>query len=72
MAEPTVDPAERKRRKAHLLANELGLMRGERMQLAEQILLRDVTSWKQLEEHDYDRLLDAMCGFQLICRLLVD
>lgn len=72
MAEPPVDQAERKRRKAHLLANEIGLTRTDRHELAEQILLRDITSWTTLEEDDYVRLLDAMSGFQLICRLLVD
>lgn len=72
MADPTVDSDERKRRKAHLLAKEIGLTRSDRHELAEQILLRDVTSWTTLEPDDYTRLLDAMSGFQLICRLLVD
>lgn len=70
MADEEVEPAERKRRKCHLLANELGLTRDERHDFAEWILHRDVTSWQPLEEHDYERLLDALTGFEAIVHLL--
>lgn len=60
------DTFELKRRKAHMLAKELGFTREERLQLAEYLLRRDVRSWKQLDEAQYDRLLDAFEGFGLI------
>lgn len=69
MAQP-VDVKEQKRRKAYLLAKELGLTDADRMELAQYILRRDVTTWKGLDEEQLERLLDAMSGFQLICHLL--
>lgn len=64
------DTFEAKRRKAHMLADELGFTRADRLELAEILLRRDVSSWKQLDESQYDRLLDAFEGWGLIGHLL--
>ena len=53
-----------------MLADELGFTRAERLELAEILLRRDISSWKQLNEAQYDRLLDAFEGWGLIGRLL--
>lgn len=44
--------------------------RDERLQLAEYLLRRDITSFSQLEPHQVCRLLDALEGYQLISELL--
>lgn len=58
------------RRKAHLLAGELGLTREERIALSVYLLRRDVTSWSQLDEAQTLRILDALEGSQLVMELL--
>lgn len=70
MAGEEVDTPERKRRLAHLLANEIGLSRDDRHALVEWILHRDVSSWRELKPEDYDRILDALSGYQAITHLL--
>lgn len=43
--------------------------REERLQLAEYLLRRDITSFSQLEPHQVCRMLDALEGYQLISEL---
>lgn len=43
--------------------------RDERIELAQYLLRRDVTSFSQLEPHQVCRLLDAVEGYQLITEL---
>lgn len=50
-------------------AQELGLERGERLELACYLLRRDITSWKNLDEAQVLRLLDALEGYELITNL---
>ncbi len=64
------DTFEAKRRKVHMLASGLRFSRGERLELAEIILRRDIRSWKDLDEAQYDRLLDAFEGWGVINHLL--
>ena len=59
MGDTLVTPVERRRRKCHVLADEIGLGREDRRELAELILHRDITSWRDLTPEDYDRILDA-------------
>lgn len=54
----------------HMLAKEIGLTRSERMDLAEMLLRRDITSWKQLDDVQQCRILDALEGWMLIDVLL--
>lgn len=51
---------------------EIGLRDEERMELACAILWRDITSWKQLEDAQVIRMLDAMEGFEKIVWLLAN
>jgi hypothetical protein len=53
-------------RKLFLLASEIGLTHDERMDLACYLLRRDITSWKQLDNAQILRLLDALEGWHLI------
>lgn len=60
-----------RRRKAYTLAKEIGLSRDERMALAEYVLRRDITSWKQLSDSQMSRLLDSMEGFTYVHSLIL-
>lgn len=53
-------------RKLFLLCDEIGLTRDERIELAQYLLRRDITSFSELEPHQVCRLLDACEGHQLI------
>lgn len=57
------DPVIQRRRKAHALAKQLGLSRDDRIELARVLLWRDIESWKQLDDAQVMRLLDAMDGY---------
>lgn len=65
-----VDTADARRRKAFMVAQQIGLSRNDRLELAEYILRRDVRSWKDLDDIQISRLLDAMEGFELITEQL--
>ena len=58
-----------RRRKAYMIAKEIGLTDEERHELATIILRRDITSWKQLSDAQMTRLLDAMEGYEKINHL---
>ena len=57
-------------RKLFLMADEIGLTRNERIELAQILLRRDITSWKNLTDEQVLRLADALEGFQLVTTLL--
>lgn len=59
-----------RRRKLYMLAKEIGLSREDRLDLAEQVLYRDVESWKSLDDGDVLRLLDTISGYILITHLV--
>lgn len=59
-----------RRRKLFGYADTFGMTRQERIDLAEMILRRDVTSWKDLNSEQVNRLLDAFEGAALIMHLL--
>ena len=63
------EPQSLRRRKLFLVAKEIGLTRDERIELAQYLLRRDITSWKQLDEEQVLRLLDAIEGYSLIRQL---
>ncbi len=69
MTQEEVDTPEKRRRKAYLLAREIGLSREERLSLAEILLRRDVKTWKGLDDEQITKLLFAMEGHQLILEL---
>lgn len=48
----------------------IGLTREERIDLAEQVLRRDFTSWKQLDDDQVNRMLDVLEGHILINYLI--
>jgi hypothetical protein len=52
------------------VADDIGLRRGERIELAEYILRRDVKSWGDLTEEQVCRILDALEGYELVSELL--
>jgi hypothetical protein len=58
-----------KRRKAMLYADTYQLTRDDRIELARVLLWRDITSWKDLDEAQLDRLLDALEGYALVSHL---
>lgn len=60
---------EARRRKAYLLAREIGLSRDDRLHLAEYLLRRDVTTWEGLDDEQISRLLDGMESHMLILEL---
>ena len=65
-----VDAVEARRRRLFALAGEIGLTRDERLEIATYLLRRDITSWKQLDDDQRSRLLDALEGYQLVEVLL--
>lgn len=71
MTDLPVDTRSDRFRKAMAAADECGLRRGERIDLAEFLLRRDVRSWKELTEAELNRLLDALEGWRLICYLII-
>ncbi len=62
-------PAAR-RRKLFRLADDLTLTRDERIELSRVILWRDIDSWKQLDDAQVGRMLDALEGGEKIIWLL--
>lgn len=52
-----------------MLAAEYGLDRDDRLSLAQMLLHRDVTSWKDLDDAQVCRVLDALEGAQLVGHL---
>jgi len=54
-----------RRKKLHLLADEIGLTREERLAWSSYALRRDITSWSQLDDAQVDRMLDQLEGFRL-------
>lgn len=70
MPEIKMDNVEARRRKMWVLSKEIGLTDEERVELAQYILRRDITSWGGLDDGQVTRLLTAMEGFQLIRDLL--
>jgi hypothetical protein len=58
------------RRKLYLLADELGLTRQERMEMARYLLRRDLPTFKALDEAQVCRMLDALEGAQLFIELM--
>ena len=63
-------PQTARERKLYAVAREIGLTRGERIEVAQYLLRRDITSWKQLDEEQVARMLDGLEGYQLISTLL--
>jgi hypothetical protein len=57
-------------RKLMALASGLQMTRDERIEFAQYLLRRDITSWKQLTDEQVTRLLDAFEGHYLLNELL--
>jgi hypothetical protein len=62
-------PQSKRLRKLYAVAKEIGLTDDERIDLAQMVLRRDITSWGQLDETQVCRLLDCIEGYQLISEL---
>ncbi len=58
-----------RQRKLFLLAKEIGLRREERIDLAQIVLRRDIVSWKELDDAQVCRMLDALEGYQYVVEL---
>lgn len=54
------------RKRAFALANENDLTRDERLEFASMLLKQDLASWKELDDEDCQRLVDAMEGSHLL------
>lgn len=63
------EPTEKMRRAMFAMANDLGLERQDRIDLAEMILERDCTTWGDLSFEEASKLLTAMNGYVLIRHL---
>ena len=59
-----------RKRKLFALSDTFGLTRDERLELACYLLRRDITSWKDLNDHQVCRLLDALEGTELLLQLI--
>lgn len=70
MSDDRLVPQSPARRKLFQRAGELGLTKDERIDLAQYLLRRDITSWKHLDEAQVLRLLDALEGFELVVEIL--
>lgn len=70
MAEAQRDILAARRRKLFVLADEIGLEREERIELARAILWRDINSWRALTDDQVSRMLDALEGYEKIRWLL--
>lgn len=70
MASDDVGSAKARRKKAFALADELGLTRADRIELAQTLLWRDLDSWQRLTDEQVSRLLDALEGYRLVTHLL--
>lgn len=57
-------------KKLMLLSKEIGLLDHERIELSQIILRRDITSWRQLDDEQVRRMLDALEGYEKITALL--
>lgn len=64
------EPVVIKRRKAMHYCTLYGLTRQDRLDLAEMLLRRDISTWKDLDDDDMTRLLDALEGFGLVSHLM--
>jgi hypothetical protein len=67
-----IDDEDRRRTKltkAMTYARRYELDRDDRLQLAQVLLWRDITSWKDLTEEQLTRILDCMEGYALINHL---
>lgn len=58
-----------KLRKAMHLVDLYELTRQDRIDLAQYLLRRDITSWTELDEAQLCRLLDALEGYGLVTHL---
>lgn len=65
MGDPAEGP-EARRRKVYMLAKQLRMSRQDRLEFAECLLWRDVSSWSKLDDSEIQRLLDAFEGYAMI------
>jgi hypothetical protein len=63
--------SEQQHRRLFALATDLGLTREERLEIAEQLLGRDVQTFKHFTAYDASRVIDALAGAAL-CREVMD
>ena len=61
-----------RRRKLFVLADKIGLTREERIEISEAMLWRDIVSWKELDDDQVSRMLDALEGYVLVSYLLMN
>lgn len=57
-------------RKAFVLAREKGITDEERVEFAAEIINRDIESWSELDEHEVERVLDALHGVHVYGQLM--
>lgn len=57
-------------RRAYAKANEVGLTREERHELAEMLLKHDVTTWKGLDDPQLAAIVTALDGYHYVSTLL--
>lgn len=62
--------SDRQRRALFAAADSIELSREERLGFAEQLLEREVQSWKYLSAHEASRLMDAINGYILVAHLM--
>lgn len=62
----------RQRRYIMAQAREIGLSRGERLELAEFLLRRDLATMKYLTHDEAAKLIDALNGYRLVSHILAN
>lgn len=63
------EPQTSKRRQCYAIAQQLGLTREERHELAEMLLKVDLNSWNGLSDSQMERIADALIGAELVIEL---
>lgn len=59
-------------RKAMMYCTMYELTREERLSLSQMVLRRDISSWKDLDGPQLERLLDSLEGYGLITHLVAE
>ena len=69
MTPESLGTAQARRKKLFVLARGLDLSHEERLELASAILWRDVLSWRDLDDDQVVRMLDALEGAEKVMQL---
>lgn len=69
---PDETPQRRRRKALFAMCNAFGLTRADRMEIAAHVLNRELDSYKDLDEREVLRLLDALTGAVWVATILTE